>query len=239
LGVSVVVLPLRNPVHLAKSVATLDCLSRGRAILGVGLGGGDAHDAAFGLTGERRVARFVESLYVIDALWTQESAHLEGEFFRLHGAAIRPRPVQHPRPPLWFGARSEAALRRAVRYGDGWMGAGSSSEAEFRQQAAHIRRYLAEAERDPATFTISKRVYLAIDDRPARAEARLRAWFAHTYGNADMANRVAIWGSLAEVSERIEGLVEAGAQHILFNPVFDYDDHLDALRAFTGGAPSA
>lgn len=235
LGVSVVVLPLRNPVHLAKTVATLDCLSQGRAILGVGLGGSDAHDAAFGLAGERRVARFVESLHVLDALWTQDAAHFDGDFYRLHGAAMRPKPIQQPRPPLWFGARSETALRRAVRYGDGWMGAGSSSETEFSHQAALIRHFLDDAGRDPATFTISKRVYLAIDDHRERAATRLRAWFAHTYGSADMANRVAIWGSQADVTARIEGLVEAGAQHILLNPVFDYDDHLDALQGFTGG----
>jgi probable F420-dependent oxidoreductase len=233
LGVSVFVLPLRNPVHLAKALASLDVLSGGRVAVGVGLGGGDeAHYAAFGLSAGQRVRRFVECLKVMNALWTEDRANFDGQFYRLHNAAMLPKPVQKPRPPIWFGARTEAALKRAVQYGDGWMGPGSSSAADFVQHVGHLRRFLDEAGRDPATFPISKRVYLAIDDDAGRAEQRLRGWFAHTYGNADMANRVAFWGPQPQVFEQITALVNAGAQHLLLHPVFDYDEQLDALRAF-------
>lgn len=231
LGVSVLVLPLRDPVHLAKEVVTLDQLSGGRLTVGVGLGG-DAQYAAFGLSPERRVRRFVEILQAMQALWTQEPASFTGDFFTFDQVRMNPKPVQQPHPPIWFGARAEAALKRAVAYGDGWMGPGSSSADDFTQHVAHLRRLLDEAGRDPATFMISKRVYVAIDDNAARAEERLRAWFGQNYGNADMANRVAIWGSAAHCLTQIEALIDQGAQHLLLNPVFDYDEHLDALKGF-------
>jgi probable F420-dependent oxidoreductase len=232
LGVSVFVLPQHNPVYLAKALSSLDVLSGGRVTAGVGLGGGDALNPIFGIPTGKRVSRFLESIRVIDALWTQEKATVEGQFFKLNNVELQPKPVQKPRIPLWFGARTEPALRRAVQYADGWMGPGSSSAAEFTQHVLWIKQFLDEANRDPATFPISKRVYLAIDDDSARAERRLRDWFAYTYGNADMANRVAFWGPQHIVSERIEALVEAGAQHLLLHPVFDYDEHLQALKHF-------
>ncbi len=237
LGVSILVLPVRNPVQLAKALATLDVLSQGRLIAGVGLGGSnEAHAAAFGVPALRRVRRFVESVQVIDALWTQDTAHFNGDFYRLDGIPMNPKPVQKPRPPLWFGARTEAALKRAVQYGDGWMGPGSSSLTDFVQHVGYLRRFLAEADRDPATFTISKRVYLAVDNDAARAERRLHDWFAYNYGNAALANRVALWGSLESCRERIDAFIEAGAQHLLLNPVFDYDEHLDALKDYVAPA---
>lgn len=231
LGVSVLVLPLRDPVHLAKEVVTLDHLSGGRLTVGVGLGG-DAHYPAFGLTPDRRVRRFMEILNAMQALWTQEPASFAGEFFRFDQVRMNPKPVQQPHPPIWFGARTEAALKRAATHGDGWMGPGSSSAADFADHVTHLHRFLAQAGRDPATFLISKRVYVAIDDNAARAEERLRTWFGQNYGNADMANRVAIWGPAAHCLEQIESLVDQGAQHLLLNPVFDYDEHLDALKGF-------
>jgi alkanesulfonate monooxygenase SsuD/methylene tetrahydromethanopterin reductase-like flavin-dependent oxidoreductase (luciferase family) len=109
------------------------------------------------------------------------------------------------------------------------MGAGSSSIADFREQVALIRGHLEEAGRDPATFGFSKRVYLAIDDDEARAERRLGEWFGHYYGNPDMASRVSVWGSLDRITEVVGELQEAGARHILLNPMFDHVEHLEAL----------
>ncbi len=242
LGVSVIVLPTRNPVQLAKTLSAIDVLSGGRLIAGVGLGG-EWDAQAFGIPNERRVRRFLDVLGAVDALWTQPRAQFEGEWHRLDGTPMNPKPVQQPRPPVIFGARAEPALRRAVRLGDGWMGPGSSSAADFGEHVATLRRLLEEANRDPSTFPISKRVYLAIDDDADRAERRLREWFAHNYGDADMATEVSIWGPPSEVSERIDELIDAGddtlpVQHLLLNPVFDFDEHLEALAGYTGGRSS-
>jgi alkanesulfonate monooxygenase SsuD/methylene tetrahydromethanopterin reductase-like flavin-dependent oxidoreductase (luciferase family) len=152
---------------------------------------------------------------------------LAGEYWTLERISQEPKPVQKPHPPLWFGARAPAALRRAVRLGDGWMGAGSSSAADFKAQSQSIRGLLEEAKRDPATFTISKRVYIAVDDNKSRAEERLRAWFGSRYGNADMASRVAVWGNVNECLDQLAAIIGYGAEHLLLNSAFDDMEHLE------------
>ena len=234
LGTAVFVLPQHNPVQLAKELATLDVLSGGRVDAGFGIGNDDqAQSAAFGLRPGRRVRRFTESLSVMRALWSERQATFHGDFFDLDETRMEPKPVQRPGPPVWFGGRVEPALRRAVRLGDAWMGPGSSSIDDFRGHVAILRQALDEADRDPDSFTISKRLYLAIDDNRERAEGRLREWFGHVYGNADMANQAAVWGPAEYINERIAEAIDIGAQHLLVNPVFDFDDHLEALAPLT------
>ena len=229
LGVSVVLLTLRNPIQLAKSFSTLDCMSGGRAILGVGLGGGHlgSHEEIFGYSREKRVRRFTEAVQIMRLLWTERKASFQGSFWNFKDISMEPKPIQKPHVPVWFGGHHENALRRAVRYGDGWMGAGSSSSSACVRESAMIRRFLEEANRDQGTFGIAKRVYLAVDDDKARAEGRLREWFAIRYKNADLASRVSIWGSRDECTERIQEIVRAGAKQIVFNPVFDEMEHLE------------
>jgi probable F420-dependent oxidoreductase len=231
LGTSVLITVIRNPVQLAKSLATLDQLSRGRLIVGVGVGGPHVPEAVFGVSGEHRGRRFVEGIQVMKALWTQPQATMSGEFWQFGNVAMEPKPAQKPHPPLWFGAREAVALRRAARLGDGWMGAGSSSSADFVKQAELLRRSLEEAKRNPDEFTISKRVYLAVDDDRARAERRLRDWFGMRYKNADMASRVSVWGGRAECIDKLGEIVRAGARHLLLNPVFDEMEHLELLAS--------
>ena len=163
------------------------------------------------------------------ALWTQPKASVNGEFWKFENVAMEPKPVQKPYPPLWFGAREPLGLKRAVRLGDGWMGPGSSSSADFIRHVALTRQFLDEAKRDPATFSISKRVYIALDDDRARAERRLREWFGARYKLPDMAPRVSIYGSRAECVDRLGELVRAGAQRLLLDPVFDQIEHMELL----------
>jgi probable F420-dependent oxidoreductase len=231
LGTSVLITVIRNPVQLAKGLASLDQLSNGRLIVGVGVGGPHVPEAVFGVSSERRGRRFVEGLQVMKALWTQPRAAMSGEFWQFADVAMEPKPAQEPHPPLWFGARDSLALRRAARLGDGWMGAGSSSSADFIKQAEQLRRFLAEERREPAKFAISKRVYLAIDNDRARAERRLRDWFGMRYKNADMASRVSIWGNRAECIDKLGELVRAGARHLLLNPVFDEMEQMELIAS--------
>src|SRR2546428_2234087 len=162
LGTSVMLTVLRNPVQLAKLVASLDQLSQGRLTVGIGIGG-HVPESIFGLPSGPRVRRFVEGLQVMKALWTQPRAQVSGTFWQFQNVAMEPKPVQKPHPPIWFGARQAPALQRAVRHGEGWMGAGSSSTADFLEQYGLLQHFLDEAQLYPPTFSGSKRVYLAVD----------------------------------------------------------------------------
>ena len=234
LGSSVLLTVIRNPVQLAKSLATLDQLSDGRLTAGVGIGGAHVPERVFGVSSERRSRRFVEGLQIMKALWTQPRATINGEFWQFEKVPMEPKPVQKPHPPLWFGARDEIGLRSAVRHGQGWMGAGSSSSAEFVEQLGLLRRFLDEKKKDPAEFAVSKRVYIAVDDDRNRAEGRLREWFGLRYKRAEMATRVSLWGGRQECIDRLNDLVRAGARHLMLNPVFDEMEHLETLADIVG-----
>jgi probable F420-dependent oxidoreductase len=229
LGVSVILLTLRNPVQLAKSVATLDCMSHGRVTVGIGLGGGHlgSHEEILGYSKEKRVRRFTEAVQVMKLLWTEPKASFRGSFWNFQNVSMEPKPVQKPHLPLWFGGHHENALRRAVKHGDGWMGAGSSPSSAFVEEAAMIRRFLDAAKRDPATFGVSKRIYLAVDENKPRAERRIREWFGRRYRNAELGPFVCVWGSAEECTAKIQAMVRAGARHIVFNPMFDEQEHLE------------
>lgn len=233
LGVSVLVLPQHHPVHLAKRAATLDQLCDGRLLLGVGLGH-PMHYPLFGVPNDRRVARFTEQIRIMKSLWTEARTSYSGCCFRLDDVPMEPKPVQKPHPKLWIGGAHPQALRRAVLYGDGWMGPGASTISEFAHCAAQIRGHLRELGRDRSGFSISKRVFVAIDDRANRARRRLEEWFQLYYGNSDLAARVSVWGSVAGVSERLAELVSAGATHLLLNPVFDEFATMQVLAPSTG-----
>ncbi len=226
LGTSVMLLVLRNPVQLAKSLSSLDQMCHGRLDVGIGIGG-HVSETIFGLPTEHRIRRFTEGLNVMKALWAEEPAAFRGTYWNFDNVAMSPKPVQQPHPPIWFGARQAPALKRAVQHGNGWMGAGSSSTADFIEQYGQLQSFLDDAQ--PDSFAISKRVYLAIDNDRDRAEQRLREWFGVRYRNADMAPRVSIWGSKEECLNKLGELVQAGAQHLMLNPVFDEMTHLEQL----------
>jgi len=229
LGTSVFVLPQRNPIQLAKSLSTLDLLNNGRTIAGIGIGNGDDLNSAFGLAPGKRVRRFKENLAVMRALWADGNASFDGDFYKFENLRMSPKPQQRPGIPVWFGARSVPALKRAAKLADGWMGAGSSSIIEFKEHIGILKRALEDFDRDVEKFTFSKRIYLAVDTNLNRAENRMKKFFEHTYGNPDMASHVAIWGSQESVFERINEIIDLGANHVLAHFVFDFDEHLEAL----------
>ncbi|HET6950012.1 MAG TPA: TIGR03619 family F420-dependent LLM class oxidoreductase [Acidimicrobiales bacterium] len=121
LGTSVVVVPGRNPVVLAKELATLDRLSGGRLLPAVGLGAPvPAEHRAFGVERRARAGLFDEALTLMRRLWTEDDVHHDGEHFHLDGVTLRPRPVQSP-IDVWLGGTASSELRRTGRLGDGWL----------------------------------------------------------------------------------------------------------------------
>src|SRR6516162_920793 len=182
LGCAVFVSTLYSPAHLAKTVSTLDQLSRGRIEVGVGTGGPGRPFAAFGVDPKRYVARFTEGIALMKALWTEPSVTFDGEFWQLKDAAMEPKPFQKPFPPLWFGGSGPAALRRAVRLGHGFFGAGSTATAKFADQVRVVRQALADAGRPADGFPIAKRLYVAIDADVELARSVMDAALERIYG---------------------------------------------------------
>ena len=121
LGTAVNLLPLRHPLAVAKTVATLDVLSGGRAILGVAAGWLAQEFDALGLDFNRRGQMLDEGLDVLREIWTQPNASFEGEFYRFHDVAAFPQPVQKPYPPIWVGGDTMPVKRRVARAGDVWL----------------------------------------------------------------------------------------------------------------------
>jgi probable F420-dependent oxidoreductase len=232
LGCSVFVSTLHSPVHLAKSVSTLDQLSRGRIEVGVGTGGKNRPFAAFGVDPARYVTRFTEGITLMKALWTEPEVTFDGEFWQLKDAPMEPKPFQKPYPPLWFGGASEPALRRAVRLGDGFFGAGSSPADKFAEQVQIVRTALAEAARPAESFPIAKRVYIAIDDDPERARKRINAALERIYGHRVPAiEAAAIAGTAADCIREVNLVAAAGAELILFTALFDQREQMELLAA--------
>lgn len=228
LGVSVLVLPHYHPVHVAHQVASLDFLSGGRAVLGVALGRPD-HYQDFQVPVEHRVSRFTEQLALIRALWTEPRVDFEGEFFQLHDARLTPKPLQLPHPPVWIGAAHPNAIRRAVRLGNGWTSAGGSDTASFREGVEQVREELDRIGKAAEEFKISKRVFMSIHENPKIARADLLRWFTEVYAAPQLVDEGGVHGTPAQVRDKLGVMVEAGANHLLLNPVTRYREHLDML----------
>jgi alkanesulfonate monooxygenase SsuD/methylene tetrahydromethanopterin reductase-like flavin-dependent oxidoreductase (luciferase family) len=212
LGTSMLTSVVYNPVQLAKTLSSLDQICGGRLTVGISLGG--LTSATVSGCADRRVRRFVEGLMVMKTLWTQPAATFEGTFWQFKDVAMAPKPIQKPHPPVWFGARQPAALRRAARYADGWMSPSSSLE-DFQSRREVVVQALEEFGRDPAAFTISKRVYIAIDEDEASAHRRLRQWFGVRYKDPMEADRVALWGSPAKCIEGLREPLKNSPTHIV------------------------
>lgn len=122
LGTGIIILPQRNPLVLAKELASLDVLSKGRLIFGVGVGYLEPEFRALGIPMEERGARTLEYLEAMTAIWSQDKPAYEGRFVSFSGVDAHPRPVQQPTPPIVMGGHTGAAFRRAVTHGNGWYG---------------------------------------------------------------------------------------------------------------------
>ena len=187
LGTEVLVLPQRDPVLTAKQASTLDTLSGGRLRLGLGVGWQESEYDAMGQEFHNRGRRMDEAIAVLRACWGQDPIDFEGEFYRVEAMAMEPKPPRGADLPIWIGGHSEAAFRRAGRFGDGWMGVASQELFESGDQAiASIRGHAEKAGRDPEALEFqaqvsppprpgnaSDRIFYTEPDRVAAAAAKL------------------------------------------------------------------
>jgi probable F420-dependent oxidoreductase len=233
IGCAVLISTVHSPVHLAKSIASLDQLSGGRIEVGLGSGGGFRPFEAYGISRDGFIARFVEGLALMRACWADGRVRFDGRFWQVRDAGMEPKPVQRPGPPVWLGGGHPAAVRRAARLADGFFGAGSSTTAKFAEQVAVLRRELAEVGRDAAGFGVAKRVYVAVDHDPARAKAAVLAGLDRVYGEFGIPGieAVGVRGTPDDVVRQLREVVDAGAELVMLHPLSDEAGQLEMLHA--------
>ena len=170
LGTTVLVLPYLNPLVLAKTLATLDVMSRGRLDVGVGVGALKPESDALGSVYGTRGRYTDESINIMRELWTSEDPEYDGEFYSFSEVKFSPKPAQKPGPPILVGGISRPALRRAATLGDGWHPL-RPSMTELADNIQAIRRIAMEARRDPSEIEVSVRTELDVTDSPSDGEA--------------------------------------------------------------------
>ena len=222
IGAGIVLLPLRPPALVAKEFASLDYVSGGRVVLGVGVGGESPQDfEAVGVPIHERGARADEAMLVLRELFAHSPASFEGRFTRFAGVSIEPRPARPGGPPLWVGGRSPAALRRAGRLGDGWLPIWISPE-RYAAGWSEVRRHAESAGRDPDALVPAAVVPSLVGDAgPRRAGAHACVSRASATARRSRRRR---WSATA--SPGLRGSVRsayrrtsaAGIEHIVFNP---------------------
>jgi alkanesulfonate monooxygenase SsuD/methylene tetrahydromethanopterin reductase-like flavin-dependent oxidoreductase (luciferase family) len=147
---------------------------------------------------------------------------------------MSPKPVQNPHVPIWMGVGHPNAVRRAASLADGWMGSGGSSIAEFARSVPILHAALETAGRNPATFPTSKRIFMAVDERPEVARAELHRWFTEVYHNPAGTDASGIHGTPEQVREKLEEVIAMGANHLLLNPVSRFVEQTQALAEIVG-----
>ncbi len=220
LGTGVLLLPLRHPALVAKQAASLDWLSGGRLVLGVGVGGeGEQDFLAVGVDRRERGARADEAMAALRVLFGGQEASFRGRFVAFSGVTIEPRPARPGGPPLWVGGRSQAALRRAGRLGDGWMPIWVSPE-RFAQGWQEVRRQARQAGRDPEALTAAVVLPARVEDDGLLARRRAQEHLSRRYGQAfseGVIERYCLAGTPEECLRRLRQYVDAGAAHVVLN----------------------
>lgn len=213
LKTGVYLLPLRHPVHVALQSAQLDQLSLGRLVLGVGIGGEDPHEfESAGIDPRTRGARANEALAILRRLWTEDGVSFAGRHFVLENVTVNPKPLGPI--PIFVGGRSDAALRRAGRFGDGYTGIWQSVD-RLRQARELIDAAALEAGRDPAAIEMGMQFWTSVDDDPAVARALVAAGMESMYRLPfERFERYTPAGTARQVAEFIAPYVEAGARHV-------------------------
>jgi probable F420-dependent oxidoreductase len=227
-GTSTLVLPTRNPVVLAKELATLDFLSQGRLFPAIGLGGDESKDLqAIGINKKERAARTDEMIVLMRRLWTEEKVTFQGKFFAVEDATVMPRPWQKNGLPIWIGGRSEAALRRTGRLGDGWL-VSSVSPSEVEAGIKSIRAYAAEAARQvpedhygvliPFYFAASAENAMAVAERAIRPRADMPTSEFTAFGTAD------------QIRDKVQAYIAAGGSKFIMRPCGPFEGWQKQIR---------
>ncbi len=238
LGTLVLVLPFRDPVALAKEWATLDVLSGGRSVLGVGVGWNEAEFAALRIPYRERGRRTTEMLEAIIALWAGDHVSYEGRHYQFHDLTIEPKPIQRPHPPIWIGGGTqpsariygqdvpsiEPVLRRIARYATTWVPHSSATAEMVASDWAAIQTYMLELGRRPDELSKVYSNFVHILRPGEKPEAAVHHFSVYSGMDLDYWQRFYLLGEAEEVADKIRAKVAAlgGVDHLILNPL-DWD----------------
>lgn len=234
-GTSVYLLPLRHPTPVAKQVATLDHLTDGKLIFGVGVGGEFPNEyAACGVPVKERGARMSEGISVLKKLWSGETVNNDsGRFFPFPDVQMLPPPVQKGGPPVWCGGRSAAALRRTGRMADGWISYVVTPEM-YKKALDDIAKAAEEEKRQIDNFGTGHLLFFRIDDKYEdawdHATKHLTTRYAMDFREA--AKKYCALGPPADVAARINEFREAGVRHIVLDPTGPHRERETQIERF-------
>lgn len=220
LGTGVLVLPLRNPVITAKVLSTLDCISKGRLILGVSAGWYAREFDACGIPFKERGKIFERNLELLVRLWTEEAVSGQHPPLNLREAVLLPKPAQRPRPPILIGGYVEAVLKRVAKYSDGWLTYFYTPEG-FAKSWAKIEAFAKEFGRDAAQLTSTNQLAILVGPPAAEANERIQDWLAKEWDVAswsDSTTESAIRGTVEECVAQLRRHVEVGLKRFIFIP---------------------
>ncbi len=235
LGTAVLLPALRNPVLLAHQVATIDQISEGRLILGVGFAGDvpniRAEFAAAGVPFDKRIGRMMEGLRLCRALWTGQPVDWDGRW-PVHQGVLAPTPYRPGGPPLWIGGNLPTSLQRAGKFFDGWFPVAPAADA-FGAGLTQVRSIAVAAGRDPASVAGAMYVTIALDDDTAKANDRLLrflgAYYAPAPAEVIRLRQACYAGPVAGVAEYLEAYAKAGVTHFCVRFAGEHESHMTAL----------
>lgn len=228
-GTSVLALPLRNPVVLAKQIATLDYLSQGRFFPAVGLGQEDpAEYEACGVPKGDRAQRTDEAIALMRRLWEEEDVTHEGKFFTCHNVSITPKPFLQPSPPVWIGGRTPAAARRVGRVGDGWLVSGATPE-EVREGREIVFDTADQCQREIEEDHIGVLLGYYISDDYEPAATKAHQYVTRHRPDVPFTEYSAL-GAPEQVAEVINRYLDAGAYKFAVRPLCAGDESMEQLE---------
>jgi probable F420-dependent oxidoreductase len=232
LGTAVYLLALRAPAIAAKATASLDVLSGGRLIFGVGVGGENPKEfEVCGVPHRERGARVSEGIDVVRALWRDTPASFRGRFTRFEEVSIDPKPVQQPGPPIWIGGRSDAALARAGRQGDGWVSYVVQPE-RYAQSVAKIRTAAQAAGRPLDGFAFGHLGFVTLGRDWESAKAVWVRHLSRRYAQdfEPLARKYGIIGTAEQCAEQVARFQAAGCNYLIVNAIGDPEDERDQIE---------
>jgi probable F420-dependent oxidoreductase len=228
LGTSVLLGTLRGPAMLAKQIATLDQLSGGRVILGLGVGSRTDDFEAAGVAFEHRGTRAEEMVDILRLAWSGEPVKYQGQFYSMDVGPIGPRPIQSS-IPIWFGGSAQPALRRAGRIADGFIGGSSRGAEGFRESMETVKDSAASAGRDPGALSGATLMMVSLDDDRERARQRAFDYQANYYSTARANPDQCVLGSVDECAAQVRPYLEVGADVLIISPVTSDIDHYERI----------